>query len=95
LKICYALPLHSRGIFITGYYTGMRLAEILSLTWDMVSLKERKITLPKEITKDDEERVIPIGDTLFSFLKKIPIPIHDPHVSLNTGKPITRILGKV
>jgi integrase len=93
LKILYALPLHSRGIFHTAYYTGMRLAEILALTWDMVSLKEHKITLPKEITKDEEERVIPIGDTLFSFLKKIPTPIHDNHVFLNNGKPIQDIRG--
>ena len=91
LTILYALPLHSRGIFLTAYHAGMRFGETKALTWDMVSLKERKITLPKEITKDDEERVIPIGDTLFSFLKKIPTPIHDNHVFLNSGKPIKDI----
>lgn len=93
LAILYHLPVHSRGIFTAGYYTGMRLGEILSLTWGMVSLKDRKITLPKEITKDDEERIIPIGDVVYSLLKKIPTPIHDDHVFLNNGKPVKDIRG--
>jgi integrase len=93
LKILYALPWHSRGVFSTAYYTGMRLGEILALTWDILSLKDRKITLPKEITKDEEERVIPIGDTLYSFLKKIPTPLHNNHVFLNYGRTIKDIRG--
>lgn len=91
LGILSNMPLYSRGILLTGYYAGMRLNESFSLAWPMVSLKDRKITLPKEITKDKEERIIPIGDTLYSFLKKIPAPLHEAHVFLNNGKPIKDI----
>jgi integrase len=92
-SIYFNLAPHVRGPFLMGYYTGMRHEEPLSLIWPMVSLRERKITLPPEITKDEEERIIPIGDTLYSFLRKIPTPLHDNHVFLNNGKPIRDFRG--
>jgi integrase len=33
------LPLHTKWILATGFYTGMRLEEIVALTWDKVSLR--------------------------------------------------------
>lgn len=43
------------------------------------------------MTKDNEARVILIGETLYSFLKKVPTPIHDNHVFPNNGKRIEEI----
>ena len=50
----------------------MRVGEILSLTWDKVSLKDRLIRLSAEDTKDHEARVIPICDELLDVLTRLP-----------------------
>lgn len=82
------LPAHTRGIFSTGFYTGMRKNEILSLTWDKVDLKKRIIHLSAADTKDREKRDIPISSELYHILKEIPKALHDKHVFLYRGKSI-------
>jgi len=82
---------HLKGILGTGYYTGMREGEILSLTWDKVDLKNRLIRLEATDTKDKEPRNIPICDELYEILMAIPKAIHDNHVFLYKGKPIKDI----
>ena len=86
-----ALPLHARNIFITGFFTGMRMGEILSLKWDQVNLKHRRIELEADQTKDNEKRLVPIPDTLFEYLLKIPRSLYDDHVFLFRGKPLKSI----
>jgi integrase len=85
------LPRHAKPIFAMGYYTGMRRAEILGLTWDKVDMKGRVIRLEAADTKDKEARSIPICPALFDVLKAVPMAIHDDHVFLYRGKPITSI----
>lgn len=85
------LPHHARGVLAMGYYTGMRRGEIASLTWDMVDLRRRVIRLEAANTKDREPRVIPIGDRLLKVLADIPRAVHDKHVFLYQGKPLTEI----
>ena len=84
-------PRHLRPILATGYYTGMRRGEILGLTWDKVDLKGRAIRLTADMTKDGEARTIPICDALYDELKSIPRALHNSHVFLFRGKPITCI----
>lgn len=84
-------PTHTRLVLATAFYTGMRLGEILPLTWDKVDMQDRIISLAAEDTKDEEPRVIPICDGLYSILKSIPRAIHDKHVFLYKGKPIEDI----
>lgn len=86
-----ALPYHAKNIFITGFFTGMRMGEITSLTWDQVFLKKRIIDLEPEQTKDKKKRVIPIPDTLHKSLEDIPRALHDNHVFLYKGKPLKSI----
>jgi len=45
------LPMHTKWILATGFYTGMRSGEVVSLTWAKVSLKERIIQLEAKDTK--------------------------------------------
>jgi integrase len=85
------LPQHAKPVFATGYYAGMRRAEILGLTWDKVDLKGRVIRLEAADTKDKEKREIPMCRALYDALKDVPMAIHDNHVFQYRGKPITSI----
>jgi integrase len=84
-KLMECLPIHTKWILATGFFTGMRSREITSLTWDRVSLKDRTIQLDAKHTKDKEPRSIPICDDLYGILKGIPRAIHDDHVFLYRG----------
>lgn len=85
------LPLHTKHIIATAYYTGMRKGEIINLTWNQVCLKNKVIRLAAKDTKDNEPRKIPIGKELHKILSSIPKSIHDNHVFLNRGKPVKDI----
>jgi len=81
------LPHYVKPVFTMGYYAGMRRGEILNLTWDKVSLKDRVIRLEATDTKDGEARTIPICQNLYDHMANIPRAIHDNHVFLFKGAP--------
>ncbi len=64
------LPVHLRPVVATGFYTGMRREEILSLTWDKVDMRNRLIHPETKETKDAEDRDPPIMDELYEILTK-------------------------
>lgn len=53
-----------KPVLLTGYHTGMRLEEILTLTWDRVDLEKGRIFLPGHLTKTGQERLVPVTPTL-------------------------------
>ena len=59
---------HLRPIVITALNTGMRLGEILSLTWNNVNLRDGYITVTAENTKTRRSRRIPINRVLCEML---------------------------
>jgi integrase len=63
------IPEHLRPILAMGYYTGMRLGEILRLKWPNVDLKNAEILLDSGLTKNDESRTIPIVAELLEMLR--------------------------
>lgn len=56
--------LHVKPILIAALDTAMRRGEILQLVWANIDFVKNCITLPAEITKGLEERLIPISDRL-------------------------------
>jgi integrase len=68
IRLRDALPDHLRPVLAVGYYTGMRLGEILPLRWEQVDLVDREIRLDPGTTKNDEPRTIPLCADLAATL---------------------------
>jgi integrase len=62
-------PQWFQPVLLTGFHTGMRLEEILGLTWDRVDLEKGRIFLPGELTKTREDREVPMTPTLRQTLQ--------------------------
>ncbi len=67
--------------------TGMRRGEIASMTWEMVNIKKRTITLPE--TKNGEKRIVPLSREAVRILSALPRRI-DGNVWGMTQDAITR-----
>jgi len=64
LKVC---PEWLKELVVFALNTGMRLGEILSLTWEGVDLFRKTVTIFK--SKNKERRTIPVNATVFEMLK--------------------------
>lgn len=76
-----------RNVVVTGFYTGMRLNEIVNLKWKNVDLNTLIITVGDEefITKGKNQRFIPISDEALTAIltqrkSEQAIPIGDSYV---------------
>jgi len=58
-----------RAMVEAALETGCRRGELLGLTWSMVSLDKRMITLPASLTKTSQSRAIPITTRLEALLR--------------------------
>lgn len=60
-------------LYATALYTGLRAGELAALTWDSVSLEQRRITVNRSYdgpTKAGDLRYVPILDPLLALLKQ-------------------------
>lgn len=58
-RLYAAAPVWFQPILLTAYHTGMRLEEILTLTWDRVDLEKNRLFLPGRLTKTAKDREVP------------------------------------
>ena len=68
-KLRQELPEYLRPVLAIGYYTGMRLGEILRLRWHNLDLVNAEIRLDPGTTKNDERRTIPMPSELLEVLR--------------------------
>jgi len=59
-RLYSAAPEWFKPVLLVGYHTGMRLEEILTLTWDRLDLEKGRIFLPGSLTKTGQERSVPL-----------------------------------
>ncbi len=65
-KLRSELPEHLRPVLTMGYFTGMRLGEILGLRWSNVNFVDSQVLL--DTTKNDDPRTIPLTKELLEML---------------------------
>lgn len=65
-----AAPEWFKPVLLTGYHTGMRLEEILTLTWDRVDLEKGRMFLPGHLTKTGQDRSVPLTPLLREKLQQ-------------------------
>ena len=74
-KLFDVLPPYIRPLLAMGFYTGMRLGEIIGLRWHQVKLSEieseSRVELAAEDTKNSEPRIVPLIDGLPEILENI------------------------
>lgn len=71
-KLISCCPEHTAQIIKVAYHTGMRLGEVINLTWDKVDMKEGFIYLDEKDTKTTRKRDVPLSKELIKMLKQIP-----------------------
>ena len=73
-KICTSCPVWTQPILIFARYTGLRMSNVLELTWEQVDLNSRRVLVQE--TKNGEPLSIPLcrllHDTLVSIREKDP-----------------------
>lgn len=91
------VPEYAKGIVSLGFFGGMRLGEILGLTWDKINLNHEipHIKLGNEDTKEKRSRIIPLANRIkgnpADILKIIPRALHSDRIFLFQGRPLNRI----
>lgn len=86
-RLLDACPPHIRPVVMVAYYMGLRLSEIINLTWPEVDLKKGFIRLAASRTKTDSARSVPIHPIVKTILENLLRGLHTDRVFLFDGKP--------
>jgi integrase len=68
-KLRQELPEYLRALATLGYYTGMRVGEMLRMRCDSVDFQGKEIRLNPGETKNDEPRTVPLVSELLEMLR--------------------------
>ena len=68
-----AAPEWYKPVLMMGYHTGMRLEEVLGLTWERVSLDRKRIFVPGALTKNGRDKEVPMTPTLHQLLSDLRV----------------------
>jgi len=84
---------HLKPILLIAYQLGLRLGEIVGLTWDRVDLQRGIIKLRIADTKTKEARLLPMTPSVKNALIELSRVrnITSNHVFLYKGKPVKRV----
>jgi integrase len=94
-KLRDALPDYLRQLFVTAYFTGVRVGELLAWRWEQIDLAQGFVTLRAEETKSRHARAVPVlaGD----MRKWLELALEQsngcPQVFSREGKPIKDFRG--
>jgi integrase len=88
--LSYSAP-SLKPILKLAYHTGMRLGEILGLTWSQLDLKEGFIHLQPEDCKTNEGRLVPLKQEMVEMFKAMPRGLTGVPVFTRNGAPVTSI----
>jgi integrase len=85
-----ALPDDLKPLFVTAYFTGVRLGELLAWRWDQVDWEQGFVTLYADETKSGHARVVPIlAGEMSKWLKWAEEQSNEcPQVFNRVGEPI-------
>ena len=67
-RLCHVAPAWLRDIVIFAIHTGLRMGEILALTWHAVDLSRRTLMVCQ--SKNGERRTIPLNGTVMDLLQQ-------------------------
>jgi integrase len=68
VRVVRFLPDYLRDLAWFAYYSGWRRGNITGLTWEHIDLAERIVII--EETKEDEPRVLPLEDELWTISER-------------------------
>jgi len=63
--------LHLKDIFTVGFYTGLRLGELINMRWDWINFSQNQITVKcsdQFLIKNKKERIVPMTEKVRSIL---------------------------
>lgn len=77
-----------------GYWTGMRLGEIVNLRWKQIDLRERVLRLRRSETKEADAKQVPLARELVEHLDDLPRNI-DGNVFAGTNVALSGQFGRL
>ncbi len=92
-KLYLELPEHQRPMADFALQTGLRLGNVLGLTWDRVDLERKLVWVEAEDMKADEALAVPMNQRVVEILttRKAAPDCHAVYVFTFRGKPIKSI----